>query len=99
MPDGAQAVIVHAGLWGKGKSLFTDFKLVAQDANVQQLNDELISQLKSEKAIISLEVEHAFRSILRHHFLPDHNWAEVYSDRAIAVHLDRKHSEVISAAS
>ncbi len=47
------------------------------------LNDTLIGRLKEKDCLHDERVEAAFRAVLRHHFLPDLDLAEVYSDRAI----------------
>lgn len=99
MPDGAQSIKVAGELSGKGKAWFGHFELFAQDVNAQQLNDELVDILKSGGAIRSPEVEHAFRRVLRHHFLPDKNWGEVYSDRAILTRFHPQYGWPISSSS
>ncbi len=47
------------------------------------LHNQLVDSLLESRHIVSPEVEAAFRSVPRHHFLPDVTLEEVYSDRAI----------------
>lgn len=48
-----------------------------------ELNDRLIETLLADGSIRSPRVEAAFRSVLRHHFLPGTPLEEVYSARAV----------------
>ena len=48
------------------------------------LNEALVDDLKTGKCFQTPNVEAAFRSVLRHHFLPGRPLEEVYSDRAIS---------------
>ncbi len=52
------------------------------------LNQALIDDLKQRGLIKSVRVEDAFRSVLRHLFLPDVPLEQVYSDRAISAKQD-----------
>ena len=49
----------------------------------EDLNDRLIETLVADASIKSPPVEAAFRSVLRHHFLPGTPLEEVYSARAV----------------
>lgn len=52
-----------------------------EDARLR--NEQLLSQMESSGALHSPAVADAFRSVLRHHFLPDRPLDEVYEDTAI----------------
>lgn len=52
------------------------------------LNQALVDDLKKKGWIQTPHVEAAFRSVLRHHFLPGRPLEEVYSDRAISAKQD-----------
>ena len=54
------------------------------------LNRVLVDELKEKKWIETRGVEAAFRSVLRHHFLPGRPLELVYSDRAISAKLDEE---------
>jgi protein-L-isoaspartate(D-aspartate) O-methyltransferase len=54
------------------------------NGNASALNQALVDDLKNRKCIETSEVEAAFRTVLRHHFLPGRPLETVYSDRAIS---------------
>jgi protein-L-isoaspartate(D-aspartate) O-methyltransferase len=56
--------------------------------NASRLNQALVDQLKNKGLIQTPRVEAAFRTVLRHLFLPGTPLEEVYSDRAISAKKD-----------
>jgi protein-L-isoaspartate(D-aspartate) O-methyltransferase len=54
------------------------------------LNRVLVDELKEKKWVQTPGVEAAFRSVLRHHFLPGRPLELVYSDRAISAKQDEE---------
>ncbi len=64
-----------------------------------QLNAALIEKLKTEGFLAAPTIEQAFRSVLRHHFLPGRPWHEVYANEAIVTHRDPEHGMPISSSS
>lgn len=50
------------------------------------LNGQLVGRLIDEGAIRSSRVENAFRTVLRHWFVPDAPIEELYRDTAIVTH-------------
>jgi protein-L-isoaspartate(D-aspartate) O-methyltransferase len=59
-------------------------------ADPSALNKALVDELKEKKWIETPGVEAAFRSVLRHHFLPGRPLELVYSDRAISAKQDEE---------
>jgi protein-L-isoaspartate(D-aspartate) O-methyltransferase len=68
------------------------------DDQALALNRALIDELKNKKLILTPQVEAAFRSVLRHHFLPDTPLEEVYSDRAISAKQDAEGKWISSSS-
>jgi protein-L-isoaspartate(D-aspartate) O-methyltransferase len=66
------------------------------DARV--LNQALIDALKSKGFIRAQPVEDAFRTVLRHTFLPGEPLAEVYADRSIAVKVGERDQALSSSS-
>jgi protein-L-isoaspartate(D-aspartate) O-methyltransferase len=61
-------------------------------------NQALIDELKSKGWIQTPGVEAAFRAVLRHHFLPDRELQEVYSDRVIPTKQDQQGQWISSSS-
>jgi protein-L-isoaspartate(D-aspartate) O-methyltransferase len=51
-------------------------------------NQALVDELKDKEYIRSPHIEAAFRTVLRHYFLPGTPLDEVYSDKAISAKQD-----------
>ena len=49
-------------------------------------NDRMVAELVRNGAIADARIEHAFRRVLRHWFLPDDDWDDVYRDVAVVTH-------------
>ncbi len=99
VPNGTQTLVVRVGLYGQGTVWFTDFQLWTETADVRRLHQELVDRLKHEGTLQSPEIEAAFRQVPRHLFLPGHNWAEVYSDRAVMTRFPSPGSPAMSSSS
>jgi protein-L-isoaspartate(D-aspartate) O-methyltransferase len=57
--------------------------------NVTTLNQALVDELKKKECLQTPRIEAAFRTVLRHLFLPGTPVEEVYSDRAISAKQDQ----------
>ena len=62
------------------------------------LNNALIEQLKNQGLIKSPRIEEAFRSVLRHYFLPGLALQEVYADKAISAKQNEKGQWISSSS-
>lgn len=62
------------------------------------LNNALIEQLKNQGVLKSPHVEDAFRSVLRHYFLPGVPLQEVYADKAISAKQNEKGQWISSSS-
>ena len=71
-----------------------------QDTNSEAiaLNDALVEQLKNQGLMKSPRVEAAFRSVLRHYFLPGVSLQEVYVDKAISAKQNEKGQWISSSS-
>ena len=99
VPEGTEFVRASAELSGQGAATFSGFSLAAEPADAGQMNDALVDSLKAAGTIQSSALEHAFRSVARHHFLPKVNWGRVYQDDAIATHFAEGGEVSVSASS
>ena len=61
-------------------------------------NQALVEELKDKGYIHSPRIEAAFRTVLRHHFLPGTPLDEVYSDRAISAKQDEQGQWISSSS-
>jgi len=68
------------------------------DADAQQRNEQLVSQLESSGCLRDPAVASAFRAVLRHHFLPGRPLEEVYEDSAIMTKMGDKGIPVSSSS-
>jgi len=75
-----------------------DAKEGCSDADALVLNQALVDELVSRRAIRSQCVEAAFRAVLRHLFVPGKQLAEVYSDRSLPIKMD-ENGEWVSTSS
>lgn len=70
----------------------------SDNSEANALNDELIEQLKNQGLLKSPRIEAAFRSVLRHYFLPNVPLKEVYSDKAISAKQNEKGQWISSSS-
>lgn len=63
-----------------------------------ELNQRMVDELVRRRAIRDARVEHAFRTVLRHRFLPDTPLDEVYRDRAVVTQRGRDGEPVSSSS-
>ena len=68
------------------------------EADAQQRNEQLVSQLESSGCLQDAAVASAFRAVLRHHFLPGRALDEVYEDSAILTKMGDKGVPISSSS-
>jgi len=57
-----------------------------EEEQAKARNENMVDQLVNESVIESSRIEDAFRTVLRHWFLPDASLEEVYRDSAVVTH-------------
>ncbi len=68
------------------------------DADAEERNEQLVSQLETSGILRDPAVASAFRAVLRHHFLPDRPLDEVYEDTAITTKMGDRGVPVSSSS-
>lgn len=67
-------------------------------ARARRLNDRLVASLQESGALTDPEVTRAFRSVLRHHFLPGRPLSEVYEDTVILTKVSERGTAISSSS-
>jgi protein-L-isoaspartate(D-aspartate) O-methyltransferase len=99
LPAGTEIARISCQFAGQGSVQFSNVKMTIESADPVNLNKRLVDRLVSDGAIRSLDVEAAFRHVLRHHFVPAATPSDAYRDIVVPTHYDDATGACISSSS